>query len=121
MNCPICGTRSQVALSIERQNEFRIVNSRICDNGHRFTTSEVPLSFLADKRELECAIRNVERRIARYARDSEIIKDNRPAKVVAEKFGITDARVRQIRASSLNRELAAKFATIASNLERKSL
>lgn len=113
MNCPVCGMKSHVALSTDRQHEFRIVNSRICDRGHRFTTSEVPLSFLADKRELDCAIRNVQRRIARYERDLEIMNDNRPAKVVAEKFNITDARVRQIRASFSDRELATKFATIA--------
>jgi len=96
------------------------VNSRVCDRNHRFITSEVPLSFLADKRELDCAIRNVERRIARYERDLEIVTDNRPTKVVAKKFGITDTRVRQIRASFSDRELAGKFAKIASNLERKT-
>lgn len=121
MNCPICGSRSHVALSTERHHEFRIMNSRVCDRNHRFTTSEVPLTFLADKRELECAIRNVHRRIERYERDLEIMKDNRPAKVVAKRFGITDARVRQIRASFSDRELAGKFATIASNLERTVL
>lgn len=120
MNCPICGMRSHVALSTERRHEFRIVNSRICDRGHRFTTSEVPLTFLADTRELACAIRNVERRIERYNRDLQIIADKRPATVVAKKFGITDTRVRQIRASFSDRELAGKFAKIVENLERKS-
>lgn len=113
MNCPTCGSRSHVALSTERRHEFRVVNSRVCDRGHRFTTSEVPLTFLADKRELDCAIRNVHRRIARYERDLEIVNDNRPAKIVAKKFNITDARVRQIRASFSDRELATKFASIA--------
>jgi hypothetical protein len=120
MNCPICGMKSHVALSTDRQHEFRIVNSRICDRGHRFTTSEVPLSFLADKRELDSAINTVERRIARYKRDLQLIADKRPAKIVAKEFGITDARVRQIRASFSDRELAGKFATIASNSERKT-
>lgn len=119
MRCPVCGSRSHVALSTERYHEFRIVNSRVCDRNHRFTTAEVPLSFLSDKRELDCAIRNVERRVERYERDLQIIADNRPAVVVGKKFGITGTRVRQIRASFSDRELAGKFATIVENLERK--
>jgi hypothetical protein len=113
MKCSICGAGSKVVLFQERNNEYKTVYSRICDRGHRFTTVEVPLSLLADKRELACAQRNIDRRIARYLRDEKIAQDSRPNKVVAAEHGLTDTRVRQIRASFLERANAMRVAKIA--------
>lgn len=120
MKCPICGEPSDV-LHVEPVDlEYRVDRSRQCEHGHKFRTTEVHLSQLADRREFYCAIRNIARRIARHQRDIAIAEDTRPVKVVAAEHGLTDARVRQIRASFPDRESRERFAKIASNLERKS-
>lgn len=118
MICPHCGAPSAVVTTSPREEEYRTLFARRCDNGHRFSTAEVPLTLLADKRETACALRNIERRVALYNRNMAIAQDTRLAKVVAADYGITDARVRQIRASLLPRDEQARFAKIASNLER---
>jgi hypothetical protein len=118
MNCPICGAPSDVLAFRRIDEEHRTDYFRSCDRGHKFQTSEVHPPQLADKRELECATRNIARRIARFKRDLAIAEDQRPARVVAAEYGLTDARVRQIRASFPDRESHDRFAKIASNLER---
>lgn len=118
MKCTTCGAPTSVVLFNERPSEYKIVYSRVCEAGHRLTTMEVPLSLLADKRELSCAIRNIDRRIARFMRNAAIAEDPRPAKEVAAAYGLTDARVRQIRASFPDRASRERFAKIANNLER---
>jgi hypothetical protein len=113
MKCSICGADSKAILFQERHDEYQKVYFRICDRGHRFKTVEVPLSLLADKRELVCATRTINRRVARFVRDLEISQDSRPTKVVAVEYGLTNARVRQIRASFLkhaHQEILAKIA-----------
>ncbi len=118
MKCTICGSTSTVALSQERPEQHRVVFSRVCERGHRFTTVEVPITLLAAKREFACALRNIDRRIARFVRDVAIAEDPRPSKEVAADYKLTDARVRQIRASFPDRASHDRFAKIASNLER---
>jgi hypothetical protein len=113
MKCSVCGAESLVFSSHSRPHEHQTVYTRICDRGHRFTTVEAPVSLLADKRELACAVRNIDRRIARYLRDVKIAQDSRPSKVVAAEHGLTDTRVRQIRASFLERADAMRVAKIA--------
>jgi transcriptional regulator NrdR family protein len=112
MKCSICGAESSAVLFQERPHEHQTVFSRLCLRGHRFTTVEVPISLLADKRELTCAQRNIDRRIARYLRDIEIAQDSRPSKVVAAEHGLTETRVRQIRASFLNHAKATEVTKI---------
>lgn len=116
MMCPHCGAPSAVVTTSLREHEHRTLFARVCDNGHRFSTAEVPLTLLADKRETECALRNIERRVALYNRNMAIAKDGRLAKVVAAEYGITDTRVRQIRASLLPRDDKSRFAKIVANL-----
>lgn len=118
MNCPICGAPSDVLGFQRLEQEHRTDYARVCDRGHKFQTSEVHAPQLADRRELECAVRNITRRIARFKRDLAIAEDERPARVVAAEHGLTDTRVRQIRASFPDRESHDRFAKIASNLER---
>ena len=118
MRCSTCGAPSDVLGFDRLDDEYRMDYFRVCERGHKFTTSEVHLSQLADKRELSCATRNIVRRVARYERDIAIAQDPRPARVVAEQHGLTDARVRQIRASFPDRASQERFAKIAENLER---
>jgi len=119
MKCPTCGSPSEVTGVRPADERYHVEYNRVCERGHRFQTVEAPLSLLADKRELECAVRNINRRIARFNRDLAIAQDERPARVVAAAYGLTDARVRQIRASMPGRVPENRFAKIVENLERK--
>ena len=119
MKCPTCGSASEVTSVRAAEERYHMEYNRICERGHRFKTVEAPLALLADKRELECAVRNINRRIARFNRDLAIAEDERPARVVAAEYGLTDARVRQIRASLPGRAPDNRFAKIVENLERK--
>lgn len=118
MKCPICADESLVVQT--NRDEHSTEHHRLCDNGHRFKTVEVYPTMVADARELRCAVNNIERRIARFHRDVGIAADPRPTSVVAAAYNLTDARVRQIRASFPDRASHDRFAKIASNLERKS-
>ena len=121
MKCPVCGTTDSDVKGLTRTPELhKIEYHRVCDNGHRFTTVEVHPTQLADRREMDCAVRRIDRRIAQHRRDLAIAADPRPTSVVAAAYEITDARVRQIRASFPDRESSDRFAKIASNLERKT-
>jgi hypothetical protein len=119
MKCPTCAANS-VVLRYEQKEEHAAEHHRLCDNGHFFKTLEVYPTMVADARELRCAINNIERRITRYHRDVGIAADPRSTTAVAADHGLTDARVRQIRASFPDRASHERFAKIASNLERKS-
>lgn len=117
MKCPICAAASAL-LPRKDVHEHSVEHYRLCDNQHRFKTVEVYPTMVADARELRCAVNNIERRIARYHRDVAIARDERPVKVLAADYGLTDARVRQIRASFPDRASLDRFAKIAENLER---
>ena len=103
MKCPTCGADSDVTGVARNFKEHYITYHRVCDVGHRFQTVEVHPSQLADGREMTSAIRNIDKRIARYKRDVQIALDPRTSKEVAADYDLTDARVRQIRASFPNR------------------
>ena len=99
MNCNICGARS---LELHRTYSAKLLQNRIerkCMNGHSFFTVEVYPNQLADAREMACAVRTTNRRIELYRRDLEIALDKRSSKEVAASYGLTTARVRQIRAA----------------------
>lgn len=118
MNCSICGSDSEVVGVAHSPEDFRITFFRVCELGHKFQTVEVYPTQLADAREMACAIRNIQRRVSRFKRDIAIARDTRAVKEVAADYGITDARVRQIRASLPDRASDDRFAKIVSNLER---
>lgn len=121
MNCPICGADSVVVGVVDKPAEHRIVFHRECDNAHRFTTTEAHPSQLADRRELECATRRIRKRIALFNRNLSIIEDDRPLKEIAVEHGLTETRVRQIRASApLLPTARARAKIVAENLERNS-
>jgi hypothetical protein len=103
MNCNICGARS---VELHRVYSTKLLQNRIarkCMNGHAFFTVEVYPNQLSDAREMACAVRSTNRRIELYKRDLLISLDKRSNKEVAASYGLTVARVRQIR-STLNRE-----------------
>lgn len=99
MMCPSCGTASTILPAETFDAGLRVTRWRTCHLGHKFLTAEVHLSQLADARELRCAQRNIERRIARFERNVAISIDERPARQVAAQHKITETRVRQIRAA----------------------
>lgn len=118
--CSICGSPSDVRGSVPLPREHCVLFHRVCTEGHRFTTVEAHLSQLADARELECAVRNIDRRIARWHRDMLIAEDTRPSKVVAAEHGITDTRVRQIRASHKRLRGGSVMEKISSQLRKET-
>jgi hypothetical protein len=107
MMCPICGDKSSVVAHVRMPHECRVVYDRVCDSGHKFMTTEVHPTQLADAREMRCAVRNIHRRVSRYHRDLEIASDTRPLREIAEDFNITETRVRQIRTAMRERAAAA--------------
>jgi hypothetical protein len=120
VNCNLCGAASTIFHREDRPS--RTIMQRRCSNGHVFTTHEVHTTMLADAREMTCAVRNIERRIARFKRDSRIAADRRSATVVAGEYGLTEARVRQIRAAfpALHKEHHGMlWPTAQLNLERE--
>ena len=120
MKCPTCAAASE-KLPRVHEGQHSTEHFYLCDNGHRFKTLEVHPTMVADARELHCAVNKIQRRVALWHRDSAIAADPRPTKVVAADYDITDARVRQIRASFRSKnsvEWAAKILT--QNSERKS-
>jgi len=116
MKCPNCGAESFLNGSLNENSQFMTWYSRVCENGHRFKTVEVHPPQLADAREMSCAIRSIHKRIERYKRNIAIAADTRPSRVVAEEHGITDTRVRQIRASLPSAAEGAFFGKIVSGI-----
>lgn len=95
MKCHICGawtivkeTRESPIVGIRRRRE--------CGNGHLFTTIEV-LPAVVSKRDLRGNMRAAKASAARWQRDDSIRRDPRSATQLAKVWGISEARVRQIR------------------------
>lgn len=97
MKCPRCGAWSNV-LDTRDGDHLTLRRRRQCGNGHRFTTLEV-LPTALNRRDLAATARAAATAAARWARDLLIRKDKRSATDVARDHQITEARVRQIRAS----------------------
>lgn len=99
MNCPTCGAWSEVTDTRAAPNDM-IRRRRACANGHKFATFEVlPQVVRAAAGNAAATARASKASAARWARDRAIARDTRPATQVAADHGITEARVRQIRAS----------------------
>jgi len=102
MRCNVCG-----AISTELHRSYvsamhATFIHRKCIQGHAFQTVEVYPNQLADGREMTSAIRRIDKRISLHNRDASIAQDPRPNKEVADAYGLTIARVRQIRAAILS-------------------
>lgn len=91
MKCPHCGAWSNV---LETRTTRR---RRECANGHRFSTVEV-LPSLVSGREYRRHLRAVVERERIWARDLKIIADPRGSKATGRTYGVSEGRVRQIRA-----------------------
>lgn len=91
MKCPVCGAWSSVLATRGAHRR------RECANGHRFTSIEVVPSVVHAK-DYRAYVRGVAERAKTWPRDRRILEDSRSSTVVAREYGITPARVRQIRA-----------------------
>lgn len=97
MNCPRCGAPSEVLST--RTDVATVARRRQCFNEHRFTTFEVPPGAV-DRRQLEATKRGFLQRAAAWARRMQVLRSKDSATVLAARLGITEARVRQIRAEA---------------------
>lgn len=93
MNCPRCGAWTNVLAT------RGATRRRECGNGHRFTTVEVVPSVVRE-RDYATHLRAAAGRATRHRRDLRIVEDARGASAVAREHGLTEARVRQIRAAA---------------------
>lgn len=100
MNCQRCGAASEVK-STRSAAHGTTARRRECFNGHRFTTYEVyEPTFKSNARDLARTWARIVAAATRWARDRRIILDPRGASSVAAEAKLTEARVRQIRASA---------------------
>lgn len=106
MKCTVCGAMTQRIGWASHEDPLQEVGIRICSNGHETFTREVPTTFVMRGRELASAQRRVLKRVALFERDERIARDWRPSKEVADDYGITPARVRQIRIQAQLRKKA---------------
>lgn len=99
MRCPKCGAESFVLRTTDREDPH-VTREYRCPNSHAFTTEEVlPPAVLP--RELVFTFRRTKADRQRWERNQQILKDLCSASVaqVAVKWGLTEARIRQIHAS----------------------
>lgn len=99
MKCPTCGAWSSVLATRE------ISRRRECANGHRFSSVEVP-AFVVNQKDYRAFQRGARLRARNWARDQRVLSDPRGSTTLARELGITEARVRQIRAKA-RQEVAA--------------
>lgn len=104
MKCPHCGAWSTV---LDTRNTRR---RRECANGHRFATVEVVPGVINTK-DYRAHLRGAAERARNWTRDRRIVEDPRGSVTVARDYGISDARVRQIRA----RDSQSRGATCAAS------
>lgn len=95
MKCPICGAVTRV-LETRATDTHATRRQRECDNLHRFATFEVvgPAVNPGSLRRAESTVRANQ---ARWQRDRAIRLDPRPPEIVGAEFGLSPARVRDIR------------------------
>lgn len=100
IHCPHCDAATPVLLECTYDAHTRTTTRHmLCANSHRFTSKEVPAAMVAPARERRSALSAIERRVQLWVRDRAILRDLRPLREVAAEHGLTEARVRQIRAS----------------------
>lgn len=110
MKCPHCGAWSEVSETRATADGMR--RRRDCANGHRFTTFEVlPQVLKAAKASPLASTWATPGSARRWARNQAIVADTRPAAEVAREHGITDKRVRQIRAQAALQSVSASKKT----------
>ena len=96
MRCMKCGAPTEVAETRPFMGVM-LRRARVCFNGHRFSSYEVPPGAL-DRRQLK-AIQNgvADRQRAQHRKLAVLRAPNESASSLAKRLGITEARVRQIR------------------------
>jgi transcriptional regulator NrdR family protein len=97
MKCPVCGTWTRV-LDTRDTDELFLKRRRECGNHHRFFTFEVHDSvFSAAMPRFPKSWRRINADIARWQRDRDIWRDQRPGAVIAREYGLTRQRVNAIK------------------------
>lgn len=96
MMCPKCGAWSEVA-ETRKQIDLIIRRRRKCANNHSFTTFEVYPAMVASKRDVRKAAAKASTNAKLWQRDRQIRADSRSTAEVARHWGLTTARIRQIR------------------------
>lgn len=91
MKCPHCGAWTNVldTRATRRRRE--------CANGHRFATVEVVPSVVNAK-DYRAHLRGAALRAKNWVRDRRVADDPRGSTAIARELGLSEARVRQIRA-----------------------
>jgi transcriptional regulator NrdR family protein len=97
VKCPRCGADSDVLET--RTQTATVVRRRRCFNEHRFVTHEVPPGAL-DKRRLPVIAKALAQRAAAWGRRQVVLRSQESATETAKRVGLTEARVRQIRAGT---------------------
>jgi transcriptional regulator NrdR family protein len=98
MKCLKCGADSSV-LDTRPYKDVLLRRRRKCFNEHIFATYEVHAGNL-DKRTLATTARGVAEKSKAWQRKEHVRKNpEKPSLALAVELGITDARVRQIRAA----------------------
>jgi hypothetical protein len=99
MKCPRCGAPSDV-VETRAWRELFNRRRRRCFNGHTFESYEVTAGVL-DRRAVTTVLRGLQaRRRADQRRRLVLANPDMPASAAARQLGITEARVRQIRAEA---------------------
>lgn len=99
MKCNVCGADSSV-LDTRAYKDVLLRRRRRCFNDHVFHTYEV-FSGNLDRRTLADTRRGIQARVAAVKRNRSILaRPGVSATVLAAEFGVTEARVRQIRAGA---------------------
>lgn len=96
MKCPVCGAATDVLETRPYLSVFTR-RARVCFNGHKTSTYEVPRGVL-DRRQLATVVRGVKQRGQAERRKLAVLRaPTESATALAARLGITEARVRQIR------------------------
>lgn len=96
MKCPKCGEMGKASETRLTHGVF-LRRARECPNGHRFTTYEVHAGNL-DRRTLLATKRGISASTLAWQRREAVRSHTGSTSAVARELGITEARVRQIRA-----------------------
>lgn len=95
MKCTTCDEPAGMVL-VREEPDQTLTRLYRCTYGHTTHTREVP-AVAVGIRELQAAARAAVRRKALWWRNQEIVASTESAAVLRVRYGVTDARIRQIR------------------------
>ena len=95
MRCAACGSSQSRVLSTRMQDGV-LVRRRECDQGHRFSTAEIPLKTAKATRRLARANAQIDRNRERYLRNLKIVRmaeEGKLYKVIAAEFSVNETTI----------------------------